>query len=130
MTHREIGERHLKNPVRLTKAQVQPASQVLAGAFQDGALFAHLIPDTSERKKKLPHLLETAVRSGFYYGKVYTASAKLEGVAVWLSPGNTDLSLGKQIRTGMFSLIFRVVQEAIIPGTEIRQWAMLRGECP
>ncbi len=203
----------MKNPVRLTKAQIQPASQVLAGAFQDDALFAHLIPDTSQRKKKLPHFLETAVRSGFYYGKVYTTSAKLEGIAVWLSPGNTDLSLGKQIRAGMFSLIFRagwkvisraqsamkyisevqkqrapfphwylfllavnpafqgkghasrllkpmltgmdeehlpcyletenpkslpiyqhygfkVVQEAIIPGTEVRQWAMLRGESP
>ena len=55
MANREIGGRHVKNPVRLTKAQVQPASQVLARAFQDDALFAHLIPDTSERKKKLPH---------------------------------------------------------------------------
>jgi len=172
-----------------------------------------MIPDTSERRKKLPHLLETAVRSGFYYGEVHITSEKLEGIAVWLSPGNTELSAGRQIRAGMYTLIFkegwkviaraesamgyvsrvqrqrapfphwylfllgvnpafqgkghastlikpmlarmdeehspcyletenpkslpiyqhygfRVLQEAIVPGTEIRQWAMLRGKSP
>ena len=37
-----------------------------------------------------------------------STSSELEGVAIWLSPGNTELSLGKQIRIGLLSLIFRL----------------------
>lgn len=103
----------MKNLIRLTKDRIQPTSEVLARAFQDDALFVHFIPDSSQGKKKLPYLLESMVRSGFYYGEVYATSSRLEGVAVWLTPGNTELSLAKQIRIGLLSLIFRLGWKAI-----------------
>lgn len=98
----------MHNLLHLPKSQIKTAGQLLARALHDGPLFVYLIPDNAQRKKKLAHLFECVVRSGFYYGEVYATSARPEGVAVWLSPGNTNLSTWKQIRIGMLSLVFKL----------------------
>lgn len=101
------------NLLPLSRTQIKAAGELLARALHDDSFYIHLIPDNTQRKKKLAHLFESVVCSGLYYGEVYATSAKLEGVAVWRSPGNTELSVWKQIRVGMLSLVFKLGWKAI-----------------
>lgn len=96
----EIGRPH--RIVRLAEAQIRSASGVLARAFQQDPLFASAIPEATRRARWLPRLLRAVVRYGCLYGEAY-ATAALDGVAVWLSPGNTTMRLGRMFRAGMLT---------------------------
>ncbi len=50
------------NLLRLTEAQIRPASTMLSRAFQDDPLFAAYFPDASERERQLPYFMEFIVR--------------------------------------------------------------------
>jgi len=81
---------------------------MLARAFQDDEFFVYLFPSEAEREKKLPCVLECFVRCGVLYGEVYATSANLEGVAVWVAPGKNELTLWRQIRSGLIGLAFKL----------------------
>ncbi|MDO9579913.1 MAG: hypothetical protein Q7J06_05025, partial [Bacteroidales bacterium] len=94
--------------VRLTKAQVRPAAGMLARAFQDDPLMAYFFPDASERENRLPYIFEFLIRYGILYGEVYATSPNLEGVAVWLPSEKVDMTPWRMIRSGDFSILFRL----------------------
>jgi ribosomal protein S18 acetylase RimI-like enzyme len=71
------------NLLRLTEAQIRPASTMLSRAFQDDPLFGAYFPDASERERRLPNCMEFIVRDGIRFGEVHATSPGLEGVAVW-----------------------------------------------
>lgn len=73
--------------VRLTEDQIATAGEVLARAFAADPLLHYLIPDESERDRILPRYYIALVRYGYLYGEVYTTVGRVEGVAVWLPPG-------------------------------------------
>jgi len=101
------------NLVRLTKAQIKPAAEMLARAFQDDPLFAYFLADALERKNKLHHLFECLIRYGVLYGEVYAISPNLEGVTVWFPPGRADMTMWRTIRCGGFSLYFKVGRKVV-----------------
>ncbi len=70
------------NLIRLTEAQSKPASIILARAFQNDPLMVCYFPDESERKVKLPYLMDILVHYGIKHGEVYATSQNLEGVAL------------------------------------------------
>ena len=72
--------------VRLAKAQIKRASEVLARSFQDNPLTTYWIPDEAERKSMLHYIHESALRYAVLDGEVYATSPALEGVALWLLP--------------------------------------------
>jgi ribosomal protein S18 acetylase RimI-like enzyme len=74
----------LNNLVRLTKAQVKPAAEMIARAFQNNSLTVHFFPDASERRDKLSYLFQFMISYGLLYGEAYATSPNLEGLAVWL----------------------------------------------
>jgi hypothetical protein len=82
----------LDNLFCLTKSQIRPASKVLARAFQDDPLWAYFIPDELIRKSKLHYVSDFLVSYGVLYGQSYATSG-LEGVAVWVPPWQTGLTL-------------------------------------
>ena len=45
------------NLIHLDKAQIKPAAEMLARAFQDDPLYTYFFPTTIERKNKLPLFL-------------------------------------------------------------------------
>jgi len=98
----------LNNLLRLDKSHIKPATEVLARAFQDYPLFVYLIPDESERKNKLPYLLETFVFYGVSYGEVYATSPNLEGVAVWWPPQPAMSMPWRVVRSGMLSVLLKL----------------------
>ena len=99
--------------VRLTKAQVKPASGMLARAFQDDPLMAYFFPDASERENKSPHIFEFMLRYGVLYGEVYATSPDLEGVAVWLPSGKVGMTLWRMVRSGDFSILFKLGMKSL-----------------
>jgi len=102
----------LDNLFPLTKSQIKPASRVLARAFQDDPLWTYFIPDKLIRKSKLHYVSDFLVSYGVLYGQSYATSG-LEGVAVWVSPEQGELTLWRMIRCGVFSLYFNIGRNAV-----------------
>jgi ribosomal protein S18 acetylase RimI-like enzyme len=89
-----------KEPIRLAKSQKAQAAQVLARAFMVDPVYSALFPDSSERERALGHLFGAVTGYSLVYGLVHTTPG-VEGVACWLSPGNTEVTLWRILRTGL-----------------------------
>ena len=92
--------------VRVTVADARRASDTLARAFRDDPLMRYAIPDDDERRRLLPFLIGLNVRYGCRYGEVY-ATRDYAGVAVWLPPGQTTMTLTGMLRVGMLAAVWR-----------------------
>lgn len=75
-------------PILLSGAQAKAGAQLLARAFQNDPLMAHVLPNAHRRRRLLPVLFGVVVRYCLRYGAVYTTSG-LEGVICCLPPGQT-----------------------------------------
>lgn len=87
-------------PVRLGLRQTEAASRVLARAFRDDQMMRYLIPDDARRQRVLPRFLGGVVRYCLAHGEVHTTPG-LDGVACWLSPGNTKTTFPRIVTSGM-----------------------------
>jgi GNAT superfamily N-acetyltransferase len=65
-------------------------------------LYALVIPEADRRAAVLAWLFDKVVRYSLLYGEVHTTSA-LEGVACWLLPGRTELTIGRIVRSGLYA---------------------------
>ena len=88
------------NLIRLTEGQAKVAGEMLARAFYEYPQFGHLLPNLDERSRKLPGIFEFMVRYGIMYGEVYSISANLEGVAVWLPYWEAEVIEEKSVKCG------------------------------
>lgn len=87
-------------PVRLSPTQKAQAAQVLTRAFQDDPVYTYIFSDSQEQSRLMPRLWEAVVHCSLVYGEAYT-TPDLNGVACWLSPGQTEMTLWRMLRTGM-----------------------------
>jgi len=88
----------IDNLFRLRKAQVKPAAEMLARAFQNNPVYIYAIPNADERKKTLPHIFQFRIRYGVLYGEVYTISPNLEGLAMWIPSEKVYITLWRMLR--------------------------------
>ena len=88
--------------VGLARADEASAAAVLARAFHFDPMMVHLLPDPERRARLLPRFLGSVQRYCLRYGTVMVGE-NLSGVACWLPPGGTDVSLGRMAPTGMLS---------------------------
>jgi GNAT superfamily N-acetyltransferase len=95
--------------VRLTRAQVKPAAEIMGRAFEDYPLTAFFFPDKSARRKNQAKSFESLLRYGVLYGEVYATSPKLEGVAMWLPSGQIDRTLWRNFRCGKLALLIKAI---------------------
>lgn len=79
--------------VRISEDNVKPASRMLARAFQDSSVYVYAFPDPNERIKKMLPAFESVLRYGMRYGKVYTTSDRVEGIAVWMRSEWTKMTI-------------------------------------
>ncbi|NBD36878.1 MAG: GNAT family N-acetyltransferase [Chloroflexi bacterium] len=93
-------EQPAQSPIRLTRAQIEPAARLLARAFADEPLWQYFIPDMERRHQKIYYVFRLMVAYGVRYGEGYTTSPDLEGVAVWLPSEHAKMSLWQQIQCG------------------------------
>jgi len=74
----------LNTIINLSKADINPASQMLSRVFYNDPINRYAYPDVKEKDTKLPYAYEFLMRYGLKYGLVHTTSQQLEGVAIWL----------------------------------------------
>jgi ribosomal protein S18 acetylase RimI-like enzyme len=90
--------------MRLSKAHIGPAADMLARSFQHDPKMMYFVPDTGERLLLSRHVLEFELNYGILYGEIYATSPDLEGVAVWLPSEKAEISMWRAIRAGGFRL--------------------------
>jgi ribosomal protein S18 acetylase RimI-like enzyme len=113
---------NLNNLVRLTRAQVKPAAEMMARAFHDDPGSVYFFPNVSERKNKLPYIFQLLIRYGLLYGEAYATSPNLEGVAVWLPSEKVRRTLWGSIRSGSLSLLFKVERKTVDKGRSFGEY--------
>ncbi len=90
---------------RLEKEHIAQAADVLARAFANEPLFAHVIPDPVERARRLPYFMQFEIRHAILYGEVYAPSPQLQAVAGWLPSDRGVPSVTAVLRSGLFILL-------------------------
>jgi RimJ/RimL family protein N-acetyltransferase len=103
----------LSSLVRLKKAQIQPAAEMLARAFQNDPMFTCFFPDVSVRENRSHFVLEPMIRLGVLYGEVYATSHNLEGVVSWVPSQRADFTTWQIIRCGYLSILLRLGRKVV-----------------
>lgn len=93
---------------RMAAPQTGDAGAVLARAFYDDPLLGWVIPDDRTRLRKLKWLETAGVRYGHRLSEVYVTAGNVEGSAVWLSPGQTKMTLLRMIAVGLIAAPLRL----------------------
>ena len=86
--------------IPLLASQKEPAAVLLARAFHQDPAYLHIFPDGDERARSLARLFAAVIGYSLQYGQVQTTPS-LEGVACWLTPGNTEVTFWRMLRTGL-----------------------------
>ena len=95
--------------VHLTVSQIDLAAAVLARAFFDDPHQMHLIPDAERRARLSPGVYRGLVHYVFLCSdQVYTTPGTVQGVAVWLPPGESFMTIGRWFRTGLLRAALRL----------------------
>ena len=89
--------------ISLPVSRIDEAAEMLARAFKNDSEVVHYFPDEADRDKLLP-MYRLVLSYGIKYGEIYTTSPSMEGIAVWLPPGETDVSIWKLINCGAWTL--------------------------
>jgi ribosomal protein S18 acetylase RimI-like enzyme len=98
--------------VRLDESRIDEAAAVLGRAFFDDPLERYMVPDDAERLKASSARFRNILRYGHLFGEVYTAAESPGAAAMWLPPGETEMSEERMQQAGMFELRAIVGQEA------------------
>lgn len=92
----------MKSIVRLESEQVGQAAALLASAFRNDSLYVAVTPEAARRIAVLTWLFECVVRYALLYGETYTTKS-MEGIACWFPPGQTKLTFGRIMRSGLYT---------------------------
>lgn len=79
------------------------AAETLAAAFHDDPVPRLLAPREEDRSRVARWFYGTAVGYGLRWGQVW-ADEDVASVAVWLPPGNTNLTMPRMLRAGIGAL--------------------------
>lgn len=86
---------------RLAEDDAERAGATLAKAFFDDPLAVYMLPDPDERRRLLPWHFATLARYGALFGEAYTTGSGAGGAAVWLPPGDAEMTPQRIAAAGM-----------------------------
>lgn len=84
---------------RLTEQQLPQAIAMIGRAFHKDPLSVYVYPDGAERMRRLPLMFSIALRYTLRYGEI-TTTPGITGVACWLPPERTIVSIKQLLRIG------------------------------
>ncbi len=99
--------------IRLTKDQIEPASEMLVRSFFNDPKLTHILPEKDARKERGRHLFAFELRYGLRYGRVFTTSPNLEGVAVWIPSERSAITFWRAMLCGGMALQRGLGKEAM-----------------
>lgn len=115
--------------VAIDEPDIVACGAVLAQAFEQDPLQVYMLPDAAQRRSVSPRQMEASVRYGYLYGLVLRTSGDCRGVAVWLRPGETELSAGRAEAAGMVAVAALMGGEAGERSLRIwREFAQVRAQ--
>lgn len=85
--------------LRLDPAQRPKAAETLTRAFADDPIYTYVLPDRATRLRATQRMWQALLAAGLRYGEVYTTPTQ-QGVACWMAPGQTEMTLVRTARTG------------------------------
>ena len=89
-------------PVRLSCSDYDEAARVVTVAFMDYTYMKYIATQAHHRARVAKWFGASSIRYGLRYGRVDT-TVDLRGMAVWLPPGQTDLTAWRLLRSGYLS---------------------------
>lgn len=78
-------------------------ARLLTEAFEDDPLYLKVFQDQKRRSRALAWMHGRVLRYCSLYGLAYTLP-DAEGVACWLSPGQTEIGMGRIVRSGLVAM--------------------------
>ncbi len=90
--------------VPLREEDVDAAAAALARAFQDDPLQRYVLPDPAERVALSPGHFAPILRYGLRFGEVWTTEGAPLGAAVWLPPGEWEVTPERAAVAGLDQL--------------------------
>jgi GNAT superfamily N-acetyltransferase len=90
--------------VRVDEPGIAACGQVLSRAFHEDPLQVYMLPDEAARLRLSPRQFEASLRYGWLYGLALTTEGEPRGAAVWLRPGETEISASRAQAAGMDDL--------------------------
>jgi ribosomal protein S18 acetylase RimI-like enzyme len=91
-------------PVALGRDQMRAAGVLLAKAFHHDPHWSWVLPCESKRAQVMPWFMETWAKYCRECGEAYTTAGKVEGAALWITPGKYPLSTAGMLLRGMMLL--------------------------
>ena len=86
---------------KLLEDEFSTAASIIAEAFFRDPLSVHAFPVDEERRRKLPQHFEMLIRYAHEFGAVFGIGQPLRACAIWLSPGNTEITEDRMGQTGL-----------------------------
>lgn len=105
--------------MRLTEAHHQQATVMLGRAFHNDPWMLYLYPDEVKRRHRLPVLFGIPLRYVLRYGEI-TTTADVTGVACWLPPGKTTLTLRGMLNTGSLRSAFQLGWQGLLRSNRLQ----------
>jgi hypothetical protein len=98
----------------LKKKDIGNAKQVLCESFLKDPIFKYILETKLHNETIIKTIQTCNIALGLNYGKVYSPTNRLEGVAIWLPPNHTNISTYKLIRSGILKIL-------TMPGNGIKE---------
>lgn len=92
--------------IRLGMKDIEWASDLLVETFLNEPPLIQIFRGP-HREKQVRYFLRCTCRYALLFGECYTTSDR-NGIALWLTPGNTAMTLGRMYRAGMLTAPFRL----------------------
>jgi len=80
-------------------------SHILGEAFREDPIWSQILKKTPE---KFAYLFEVPLKYTLKYGKIYSPSPKLEGIAAWLPSTYVDMPIWRLLRSGSLPSAFKL----------------------
>lgn len=88
-------------PMRLGMADLDWATTLLTEAFREDPTTRYLF-EGSKREQRTEYFMRCTCAYTLHFGEGY-ATPERDAVALWLLPGNTEMTPGRMYRAGMFA---------------------------
>lgn len=97
------------NVTYLQRSQIEPASEILARAFNNDPLLRYFTREEERaRMNAIKCFAKAVLRYSQPYNQIYTTTNDLKGIAIWIPPGKFPLNDLRLLSLGLYALPFHL----------------------
>lgn len=92
----------------ITNEDIRKTTNVLFNAFVDYPIYKHLLPNESQRRKRLPFFFQNITKYAAHNGEIIRTSKNYEGIMLLLRPPAFPISVSRLIWHGALFYPFKM----------------------